>query len=399
MDQIIFNFLKLIYDAESQDKFNQLLDSLLTAEKIKKADLPKLIEKELKDNPKSYPETSEQTLRFLTYMPLSQFRKSPIFDKFLSVLSPEDKKKIPNPSNIWGEQVHAITAGLLDYPRKKLPEAVWLYEEDKPLPRLQPKLRSKILSEARYRLSKFGAKLIGCMLYGGAATYQYKEGADIDCSLYIDWDSFKGDEEIIQESFKQVQIPWDKYVIHLFVKPSNQQEQVEVADASYNVLKDEWVIQPLVMPKDFDPEIFFKPMLEIAEKKAEQIDLLMGDVGREWTKLKKMLRALKEGARDTHVVRDRAEITKKVLKDKISILAEEFAEIMVSRRRLHDQLRQKYVSNQSVGKYERFQLPEVLWKYLDEMGYCEFLKVLTKAEETGVIDKLLDASTEGLLDD
>lgn len=290
----------------------------------------------------------------------------------------------------WDKHRSAVTAGMLDFPRKKLPEEVWLYEAENPLPRLQPKLRAAILSEARYRLSKFGAKLIGAMLYGGAATYQYKHGADIDVSLYIDWDSFKGDEEILQDAFKNVAIPWGPYEIHLFVKPSNQREQIEVADAYYDVMRDDWILPPLVLPKDFDPEIFFKPLYEIAEKKAQKIDLLMGEVGREWMKLKKALRALKEGARDEWVIREKVEVIKKVLLDKVTDLTEEFVAVWKSRRKMHDELRSRYVNDRNIGRFERFQLPEVLWKFLDEMGYVEYLKVLAKAHEAGVVEKLLN---------
>lgn len=286
--------------------------------------------------------------------------------------------------------VEPVIAGMLDFPRKKLPDEIWLYEPDRPLPRLQPKIRAAILSEGRYRLKKFGAKLIGANLYGGAATYQYHKGGDIDVSLYIDWDDFKGNEELLQEAFKTVEIPWGDYELHLFVKPSNQQEQVEVADAYYDVMKDEWKLPPLVLPKDFDPEIFFKPMVEMAEQKAQRMDLLMGQVSREWSRLKKCLRALQEGARDEHVVRERAHLTKQVLLDRIEVLCEEFVEIWKNRKKLHDQLRQRYVNDRNIGRFERFQFPEVCWKYLDEMGYVEYLKVLAKANEAGVIKNLLD---------
>lgn len=305
----------------------------------------------------------------------------------------EDAKKL------WDHRLQnaAVTAGMLDFPRKKLPESVWLYGDD-PLPRLQPKLRAKILSEARHKLSKFGAKMIGCMLYGGAATYQYHEGGDIDCSVYVDWDSFKGSEDILQDAFKTVEIPWDKYVVHLFVKPSNQTEQIEVADAYYDVLHDDWELPPLVLPKDFDPEVFFKPMVEMAEKKAQKIDLMMGEVSREWSRLKKCLRALKEGARDEVAVRDRAEIVRSVLLDKVDVLCQEFVKIWKARKKLHDQLREKYLNDRNIGRFERFQFPEVCWKYLDEMGYVEFLKVLAKANESGVLQTLIEQATPQLPD-
>jgi hypothetical protein len=57
---------------------------------------------------------------------------------------------------------------------------------------------------------------------------------------------------------------------------------------------------------------------------------------------------------------------------------------------MHDELRKQYVLNQDIGRYARFQLPEIMWKYLDESGYVEFLKTLAKAHEVGVIDRLLE---------
>ena len=283
-----------------------------------------------------------------------------------------------------------IQSGLLDFPRVQLPKEIWLYEEDKPLPRLQPKLRAMILKEARYRLSKFGAKVVGVNIYGGAATYQYHAGADIDCSIYIDWDNFKGNEEILQDAFKTVEIPWEGYVIHLFVKPSNQREQVEVADASYNVLGDRWILPPLILPRDFDPELFFRPMLEMAEIKAKEIDELMGRVSREWAKLKKAAEAIKEDPRDPETVKNRLDIQKLQVSQLVDMLVEEFAEIWVGRRKLHDALREKFVFDTDISRFERFQYPEVLWKYLDQAGYAEFLKLLSKAHEAGVIRYLLE---------
>jgi hypothetical protein len=289
------------------------------------------------------------------------------------------------------QKKQSLTAGLLDFPRVKLPAEVWLYEDDQPLPRLQPKLRAEILKEARYRLSEFGAKLVGCMLYGGSATYQYHKGGDIDCSLYIDWEKFQGDEELLQDAFKSVEIPWGDYVLHLFVKPSTQQEQVEVADSTYDVLHDRWKLQPLILPQDFDPEIYFKPLIEIAEKKAEEIDILMGKVTREWAILKKALEARVEGPRDPETVDEAIETQKLLVKQEIDKLVAEFAEVWVGRRRMHDAMRKQFVLNREVGRFERFQPAEVTWKYLDQAGYCEFLKLLSKAHEAGTIDELIDA--------
>jgi hypothetical protein len=282
-----------------------------------------------------------------------------------------------------------VQAGILDFPRKTLPEVVWLYQDDQPLPRLRPELRSLILSEARRRLASFGADLVGATIYGDAASYQYHEGADIDVALYIDWNTFKGSHEILEEAFKTIEIPWKGFKLHLFVKPPTQKEQIEVSDAVYDVYHDDWILPPFVLPGDFDPDLFFKPMIELAEKKAQAIDIQMGIVAREWAKLKKALEAQKEDARDPIAVGRRIEIQKTVIHDEVQKLVEMFVAIWDGRLKLHDELRTRYVHNKDIDRYERFQFPEIVWKYLDEAGYVEFLKVLTKATKKGVIDSLL----------
>ncbi len=283
-----------------------------------------------------------------------------------------------------------VTAGILDFPRKTLPTDVWQYKPDEPLPVLKPELRSKILMEARKKLGYFGATLIGANMYGGAAGYQYHKGGDIDVSLYIDREDFKGSDELLEQAFKQVEIPWGDYVVHMFVKPKDQPEQIEVADAYYDVLRDKWKLPPLVLPKDFDPNIYFQQFIEIAEKKAQYIDLLMGKVSREWSKLKVAAEAQREQGRDPEVINERIEIQKMVLEDLIKQLVEEFVEVWDGRKKMHDVLRKEYVRNPSVNRFIRFQVPEIVWKYLDQSGYAEFLKMLTKAYTSGVIKNLLD---------
>lgn len=391
MDKLISGFLKLVYTFETPQVFNEELKVVLARTKMTKTSFAKKVYEILKKG-EALPQTSQEALRLLTYMPFPYLRKEEVFNKLLPILNDADKKKIPDATTVWGEQpIRAtVTAGLLDFPRKKLPDAVFQNDPENPLPQMQPELRALILSEARRRLSQFGAELIGANLYGGAASYQYHEGADIDVSLYIDWDNFKGNRELLEQAFKQVEIPYHGFKLHLFIKPDTQREQVEVADAVYDVFHDEWKIAPLILPKDFDPDIFFKPLIEMAEKKAQDIDVQMGIVAREWVKLKKAVQSRAEGPRDEEAVQKRIDIQKVTVNDEVRELCRMFVDIWTGRRRLHDELRSKYVQNRDVDKFERFQYPEVVWKYLDQAGYCEFLKLLAKAQDAGVIDTLLN---------
>ncbi len=283
-----------------------------------------------------------------------------------------------------------VTAGILDFPRKTLPLDVWEYREDNPLPVLKTALRSLILRETHKRLSYFGATVLGINLYGGAAGYQYHKGGDIDCSIYIDHATFKGDFALMEKTFKKIEIPWGNYVLHLFVKPKDQPEQIEVADAFYSVTKDRWVLPPLILPKDFDPNVYMQSFVEIAETRAEMLYILMGKIGREWEKLKVAYKTRDEGARDPHVIERRVAIQKEILKDLIKDLRDDFIEIWTARKIMHDKLRNEYKNNLRAQSFARFQVPEVTWKYVEQSGYAEFLKVLVKAYDDGVIDQLME---------
>lgn len=393
-DKLLETYLKLTYKVADEAAWQQGTADFLNAKQMSRAEFLKLMEDGVQKFP---PDSNDARLNFIRRLPVSRWWEPPFFDILVKPLT-DAKVKLPEKSSHWADNLQLtaeteepVTAGILDFPRKQLPAAVWKYEDDEPLPHLQPKLRAMILSEARYRLAKFGAKLIGANLYGGAATYQYHEGADIDTSLYIDWDDFNGSEELLQDAFKAVEIPWEGYVVHLFVKPSNQKEQIEVSDATYDVLHDEWTLQPLILPKDFDPNIFFAPMIEIAEKKAEKLDKLMGRVTREWAKLKAAVEARKEGPRDEEAVENRIILQKTIVKQEIDRLVAEFVQVWKARKRMHDDLRTQFVSHKNMDRFVRFQPAEVTWKYLDQSGYAEYLKLLSKAHEEGVIDRLMES--------
>lgn len=228
------------------------------------------------------------------------------------------------------------------------------------------------------------------MLYGGSASYQWTEGADVDVSLYIDWTNVKHTFEEIEPFFKDVELPFRGHPVHLFVKPPDQKEQFEVADAYYDVLRDEWVLPPLVLPKDFDPDEYFKPLLKAAKKKAEKIDLKIGELRRSWKILEKSHDALPE-ARDPKVVQERIKTECAKAKELAQWLADEFIRVREKRYAMHDKLRDQIREGKDIGRLARFQEPEVIWKYLDRAGYNDFLYKIRKALDTGAFDAILSS--------
>jgi len=293
---------------------------------------------------------------------------------------------------LFGEkaQAHLVGSSLLDYPRKTLSPALWVYESGEDcLPRLQPELKKSILDKATEELKKFDLKLKGVLLYGGSASYQWREGADVDVSLYVDWPEGV-DPEKVQAHFKDIEIPFGGHPVHLYIKQPDQSDmQMEVADAVYDILHDRWLLPPLILPDDFDPDEYFKPFIKEAERKAEALDLKIGELRRSWSILYHAADAIKE-ARDPNVVRERLDEEKAKLKILIEELAMEFWDTRKRRYALHDALREKINQNLDLGRLERFQEPEVIWKYLDRSGYVDFLWGLYKIYSQGKVDDFLD---------
>jgi hypothetical protein len=283
-------------------------------------------------------------------------------------------------------------SSILDFPRETLPANLWTYEDKETLPRLNKDLRTVILKTAETELKTFNLPLKGVFLYGGAASYQWSPGTDIDISVYTKWPEDISPEDVgkIQTAFKDIEIPYKGHPIHMFVKgPEQSSLQVEVSDAVYDVLHQYWLLPPLILPEGFDPEDYFAPLIKEAERKAKYFDEKIGKLRRSWAILKKANEALVD-AREPEVVQKRIKDEKNKVKDLIEDLAEDFWSIRERRYELHDKLREKLQNNLNLGRFERFQEPEIIWKYLDRAGYNDLLWQLYKIHKGGELDSLLD---------
>ena len=283
-------------------------------------------------------------------------------------------------------------SGVLDFPRKTLSEDVWRYSsQDKKneLPKLKPDLRCLILMNADKYLRSVSLSLEESNLYGGSASYQWSEGADIDVSLYASgWPEDISQEEIEkrQEFFKKIEVGYYGMPIHFFLKPPHD-EDVEVSDAVYNIVDDEWILPPLILPQKFSPEEYFKPFIKVAEEKAKKIDLDVGKLRRSWKMLKKAKQSL-PNAESVEIVEDQIEKEKNIIRDIIKRLAKMFITTRNRRYALHDKLKEKKQRGEDVTGMERFQEPEIVWKYLDLIGYNEVLHKIYKINENGFLENM-----------
>jgi len=233
-------------------------------------------------------------------------------------------------------------------------------------------------------------KLAASNLYGGSASYQWSHGADIDVSVYAQgWP--KGiSEDVIekyQDVFKKIELPYKDYEIHFFLKHPKDLD-IEVSDAVYDILKNEWVLPPLILPNNFDPDDYFKPFIRVAENKAKKFDEAIGKLQRAWSVMTKAAEAKKD-AREPKLVNDRIEKEKEEIRSIVTWLSKSFISIRDNRYAMHDALREKMQKEVDVGRFERFQEPEIIWKYLDRAGYNDFLWKLYKLQSSNRLEKIL----------
>jgi len=286
-------------------------------------------------------------------------------------------------------KLNIVRSSILDFPRKTLPQDLWVYEDPEDLPKMKPELREFILEEAEKAADEFGVDIEEVRIYGGAASYQWAPGTDLDVSVTIKWPDDTTEEDVVdlQAKFKGMEEKdYKGYPLHLFLK--NPLEKTETADAVYNITDDEWILPPLILPQGFDPDEYFAPMIRVAERKAKKFDELIGTLRRSWRSLKKASEA-REQARDTEEVEERIEVEKKIVKETIEKLSCEFIKVRESRTELHEKLNERMRQDVNVGRFERFQEPEIIWKYLDRAGYNDYLWKLYKLESQGELDDIL----------
>lgn len=282
-------------------------------------------------------------------------------------------------------------SSILDFPRKRLPEAIWEYLDEEELPHLRSELRERIFNKVRGELAKFGLSYHRIMLYGGSASYQWNPGADVDTSVYVKWGGKYSNDQVekIQDYFKKVEFEFGGHPVHFFLKAPDQEVPIEISDAAYDVTRDKWVLPPLVLPEDFDPEGFFKPFIKVAEKEAKHFDLELGELSRDYVTLRKHQEALPD-VENQGLVQKRIHELVESVSHKISKLVGEYLDVREDRNSLYIKLREELLESGEISRMARFQEPEIVWKYLDRAGYLKVLDALKKLWDSGKLKEFLE---------
>jgi hypothetical protein len=102
MDQFLKNILQAAYQS-NKTQFNNDILGLMKLGNISKAELPRLLFEHLKAD-KDLPKTGPEALNFFTNLPIDKLKQEPVGSKIKKVMSPEEIRKIPPSSSVWGPQ-------------------------------------------------------------------------------------------------------------------------------------------------------------------------------------------------------------------------------------------------------------------------------------------------------
>ena len=94
-------------------------------------------------------------------------------------------------------------------------------------------------------------------------------------------------------------------------------------------------------------------------------------------------------ARDEEAVLDRLSKEREEITEIFEKLSQDFQIAKERRNKLHETLREKMSKDLKIAKFERFQEPEIVWKYLDRAGYTNILYKIYKIESAGKIEDFL----------
>ena len=280
-------------------------------------------------------------------------------------------------------------SSILDFPRKTLSKDLWTYENTDDLPKIKPELRNIIIDKAKKLSDDLDLPLEEIRLIGGSASYQWSSGTDLDVHLIVKWpkDISEEDTSDAQQKAKNIDLEFESYPIHFYL--AGPKEGPNVTEAEYDIIDNEWTLPPLILPKGFDPDHYFAPLIKVAENRAKKFDETIGELRRVWHSLKKSSESEKL-ARDKDVVEKSIDGDKKQVRELVEKLARNYNKVWEARNTMHNELKEKMKQDVNIGRYERFQEPEIIWKYLDRAGYIDYLKQIWKLIRDDKLDEILD---------
>lgn len=172
----------------------------------------------------------------------------------------------------------------IDFPQESLDPAVWDLEGKIPI--LRKDVKEKILD----LISKYPDKDLNDIaeeirIVGSIGTNQFLDTADIDVHIVPknikEWDEEDVNKVIkwFNENRDEIDGRIEKHPIEVYIQLNSNQDLM--SDGCFNLLEDEWLVGPKIVPMDTDPYEDFSHIADDIRNTVEDADKLFGELKRD----------------------------------------------------------------------------------------------------------------------
>lgn len=246
-------------------------------------------------------------------------------------------------------------SGILDKFNEKLNPIIW--DENQ---KMKEDFKAKVINVIKSFCVDNNLELVGSLIYGGNAGYQYGPNSDADISVYIDWektDTNKYDE--LAEKLRDKKFVVDNVEVHFMLKSPEETEQVEANENVYDIINETWIQEPVKMP--FDPK-------EELAKEIDKANIFKRILVERFEEVQKDLKEMKEVGVTDIPLKEYPDLQK---------LVNVVSQIRKNRDIEHRKLREKAINGEKITFFDRATQNEIAWKMIADLPMTSFLKQLS----------------------
>jgi hypothetical protein len=283
-------------------------------------------------------------------------------------------------------------SSIVTLPRESLNPIIWDISTDPPF--IRGEVRNLLLNTLYITLEEYcyfdssDSWIESINFVGSAATYQYTQDTDIDIHFQINWDKFYKhnpsliglDEEEVAKGMRRHldDTLYDFYIDGHIVTyyPQVNELQDYWGDAFYDLLDNEWIISPPVIPIEFSPETDLQDAWSIANSHLKDFDILIGELQRDvydYFKLVKWIDTISEERKTT--LFSRVSNKAQEIGDAIELAIEKFKSLHEGRKK---SFTEDMPEKDMYGWSKSWNTGNIVWKIFEKYDYIKLVAELRK---------------------
>lgn len=245
-------------------------------------------------------------------------------------------------------------SGILDNFNDELNPIIWDGFE------MKSKFKENVLERVNSICKDNDLSLLGVLIYGGNAGYQYGPNSDADISVYIDWNKANNEKyEELASKFRDLKFVYDGIEVHFMLKSPDETEQVEANENVYDIVNSTWLQEPV--------KLNFNPVEELA-KEIDKANIFKRVLTEKFEEVQRDLKEMKEAGVTEIPLNNYPDLQK---------LVDVVSQIRKNRDIEHKLLREKAIRGEKITFFDRATENEIVWKMIADLPMTNFLKQLS----------------------